>query len=250
MSGDIRNAVRMGVLITVGSILASGLFVSAWLQLAPRVGAADIIFMAFLLPALIAPVVSFFVLRDRLRAERFARANYRLAHMDELTGLPNRRAFFDAAAQLQARAGFLGKCFFVGIADVDNFKRVNDQWGHEVGDQVLREMAALLNTHAPEDCIVARLGGEEFALAGIFPSDAAATLAFCHLVALVESHPVPTVDGALAVTISLGYCEGARTSDLSALLSRADKALYAAKRSGKNRAVSYHRPQTPQSTAA
>ena len=119
MSGDIRNAVRMGVLITVGSILASGLFVSAWLQLAPRVGAADIIFMAFLLPALIAPVVSFFVLRDRLRAERFARANYRLAHMDELTGLPNRRAFFDAAAQLQARAGFLGKCFFVGIADVE-----------------------------------------------------------------------------------------------------------------------------------
>ena len=252
MSRDVMRALCTGLLITFGSVLASIVVVGIWVQAQTDIQRSDVLLMALILPMTIAPGVCLFILRDRMRTERLARENYRLAHMDELTGLPNRRAYFDAARQLQARAGFVGRHFYCAIADVDNFKRVNDRWGHEVGDQVLREIAIILNTKMPEDCIAARLGGEEFVLAGMFASQEEADSAFRLLVTLIANRPVETESGPLAITISLGYCEGQRTSELSSLLSLADRALYAAKRFGKNRAVDFASPDPvyPQETAS
>jgi len=242
ISQDVLDAIRTGVLVVAGSVLASVVIVAIWLQTQTTIEPINVLIMAASLPTLIAPAFCYFILRDHIRAARLARENYRLAHMDELTGLPNRRAFFEAARQIQARAAFVGHHFYCAIADVDNFKRVNDQLGHEAGDQVLREIAATLNAKAPVDSVVARLGGEEFSMAGMFATEAEAARAFRALVAVIDCKPVLTPDGPLPVTISLGYCEGGRTTELSSILSQADRALYAAKRNGKNRALNFRRP--------
>lgn len=242
ISKEVRRAIGFGVLITLGAIVLAVVPVIAWLAMDPVTTRSDTLLRAILLPLLIAPICSFFILRADMRSRDLARENHRLAYLDELTGLPNRRAFFEAARQIQARAGFVGHHFYCAIADVDNFKRVNDQLGHEAGDQVLREIAATLNAKAPVDSIVARLGGEEFSMAGMFPSEADAARAFRALVAVVDRTPILTPDGPLPVTISLGYCEGSRTTELSSILSQADRALYAAKRGGKNRALDFNHP--------
>lgn len=242
ISQDVSNAIRTGVLVIAGSVLASVVMVAIWIQALQEITPIDVLIMAAIMPMLIAPVFCYFVLKDHIRAARLARENYRLAHMDELTGLPNRRAFFDGVREMRSRASGSGRRFFCALADVDDFKAVNDRWGHDVGDIVLRDLAETLNTHAPDECLIARLGGEEFAIAGIFSSEVEAVRAFRRLVEVVGASPVYTREGDLPVTISLGYCEGARPSEISTLLSRADKALYAAKRAGKNRALGFSRP--------
>jgi len=241
-SEELRRAIGFGVLITLGAIVLAVVPAVVWLALDPVTTKSDSILRAILLPILIAPICSFFILRADMRSRHLARENYRLAYLDELTGLPNRRAFFDGVRDMRARAGGEGSHFFCALADVDDFKSVNDRWGHDVGDIVLKDLAETLNAHAPSDCFIARLGGEEFAIAGIFPSEVEAIRTFRRLVAVVAASPVYTRNGDLPITISLGFCEGARPSEISTLLSRADKALYAAKRAGKNRAVGFARP--------
>jgi diguanylate cyclase (GGDEF)-like protein len=249
-SGDLLRAVRAGAFITLGCVLASAGAAYLWVTLTPTVQAGDVVFLAVLLPLLIAPACSAITLRAHMRSKRLSRENYRLAYMDDLTGLPNRRAFFEAASQLRTRAAFAGQQFYCAIADIDNFKRVNDTYGHEIGDQVLCDIASTLNAKAPQDCVAARLGGEEFALAGIFASPDEAATAFQRVVARVAALPIRTDRGDLCITLSLGYCEGVRTSDISFILSGADNALYAAKRAGKNRAVGLDRPRLVSEVAA
>lgn len=236
-------AVRLGAAVTLLVICLVVTPVWLWIQAFGVIDGPTAIAFAVILPLIITPSLSFIMLRTRLKVYRLVNENHRIAHMDELTGLPNRRAFFDGARQLQARAEFSGRHFFCAIADIDDFKRVNDTKGHDIGDQVLREIALTLNSRAPDDCVIARVGGEEFALAGIFATPADATRAFRRLVMHIAAEPVHTQDGALPITISLGFCEGGHTTETSVLLSRADKALYAAKHAGKNRATDFaHRP--------
>ena len=242
ISKEVRRAIGFGVLITLGAIVLAVVPVIAWLAMDPVTTRSDTLLRAILLPLLIAPICSFFILRADMRSRDLARENHRLAYLDELTGLPNRRAFFDGVREMRSRASGSGRRFFCALADVDDFKAVNDRWGHDAGDIVLRDLAETLNTHAPDECLIARLGGEEFAIAGIFSSEVEAVRAFRRLVEVVGASPVYTREGDLPVTISLGYCEGARPSEISTLLSRADKALYAAKRAGKNRALGFARP--------
>jgi diguanylate cyclase (GGDEF)-like protein/PAS domain S-box-containing protein len=158
----------------------------------------------------------------------------RQALSDALTGLPNRRAFEQEAERMVARARRSGAQVTIGIADIDFFKRINDQHGHPVGDEVLAAISAVLAQSARASDVVARIGGEEFGL--LFPD---ATPEFAAAVAermrsAVEAFPVVAAGGLqIKVTISIGLapCTGA----LSEALSQADKALYAAKNGGRNR---------------
>ena len=239
---NIAWAIRVGALVTLLVLISVVVPVYLWVRTHGVVDGPAAMGFAIILPLTITPVLSFIMLRTRLNTYRLVEENYRLAHMDELTGLPNRRAFFEAARQLQMRADQSGRIFFCGIADIDNFKRVNDTYGHDTGDHILREVAAVLNTRAPEDCVVARLGGEEFALACIFEDETCAGHAFGGLVAAVASSAIQTVHERLSVTISVGYCQGQAELEISSLLSRADHALYTAKRHGKNCASSFAQP--------
>lgn len=238
LSGDVRRAIGVGAVITVGAILAAFVPVFLWVWIDPVVQISHILISAIVLPAVITPACCFFILRAKLRAERLARENDRIAHTDELTGLPNRRAFFNAARLMQLRAKTNGRQLVCAIADVDNFKQVNDRHGHKSGDCVLIDIALTLNSSAPNDCVVARLGGEEFALIALFEPGTDIQRELECMVASVAGRAVPLcAETALDVTISLGYCLDPEEDEISALLSRADKMLYRAKQSGKNQAI-------------
>ena len=231
---DTRRAILVGALITVLSVTFSFGPVWLWLQIDPVVRVADIYASCLILPAIIAPTCSAFILRAQLKAERLAAENHRLANHDELTGLPNRRAFFAWSAGLLDRAHPSTDVFACAIVDIDSFKAINDTHGHETGDLILKGVATAFRDLVPETVTVARLGGEEFAIAGLFSSEMAARIWF---EALVREIALRRQTGGLHVTVSLGWCLRERDELLSSMLSRADKALYRAKRSGKDRAV-------------
>jgi diguanylate cyclase (GGDEF)-like protein len=146
-----------------------------------------------------------------------------------LTDLFNRRAFVErASAQLSQ-----GVRQRLVMADIDHFKQINDTLGHATGDATLRHVAAALCTHAPEGSIVARIGGEEFAL--LIPAwrvdDAAIEHMVGHLRVAMEALDLPGI----ALTCSFGMAVSQDGEGLDNLLSRADKALYRAKRAGRDR---------------
>ncbi|MFN3433485.1 MAG: diguanylate cyclase domain-containing protein [Sphingomonas sp.] len=169
-------------------------------------------------------------LRDRLQAA------LREADEDHLTGLPNRRSF---DARLHAGAGEVAahpRC--VALCDIDDFKRINDQHGHDTGDRVLKLVARQLATALGGDVLVARHGGEEFAC--LFEGatlDAACAALDDVREALAARLLVnqATGDGIGRVTVSAGVA--AVGADPAAAMRAADAALYAAKHAGKNRVM-------------
>ncbi len=176
----------------------------------------------------------------RLRQEnsRLLRELQRLSLTDALTGLGNRRAFDQALRQEVARAQRQYTELSLVLFDIDHFKRVNDTLGHPAGDEVLAEFARRLRSVARVSDRAFRHGGEEFAvLLGDTDSDGASGLAARVLMAVAGSSFV-AAQRPVRLTCSAGVTELA-ASDVSpeALLRRADRALYEAKSSGRNRVI-------------
>ncbi len=166
----------------------------------------------------------------------------RRARTDALTGLANRRAFDEALARAVAEADRFGHNVGLVVCDVDNFKRVNDQYGHEVGDHVLRSIAASLSTGVRGVDLVARYGGEEFVMLLGKADVAVAWEVAERMRAAIEGKTIGVGEHMVQVTASFGvasYPETARLGD--ELFPAADKALYAAKREGRN-CVRFARP--------
>jgi len=167
----------------------------------------------------------------------------KLATTDPLTGLANRRQFFSLAEAEVSRSRRYGGPLGLIMGDIDKFKRINDTRGHPAGDAVLMAVALSLASEARPNDIVARLGGEEFAV--LLPgADAEATLAVAErLRAKVEALVVTWEGKRIAVTISMGCTSSdpqapdAAESPLSffeSMVRNADQALYAAKAAGRN----------------
>jgi two-component system cell cycle response regulator len=181
-------------------------------------------------------------LRRRLYADRLRRmvsSAVELAITDPLTGLYNRRYLDAHLNSAVARAAETDKPVCVLIFDIDHFKHINDTFGHDCGDDVLKDFAERLRRGVRGIDLVARLGGEEFVL--IMPetdADFAQSVAE-RLRSDVENAPFINRSGEnLTVTVSIGVAEWrGRTDTAEALLKRADQALYAAKRAGRNRVV-------------
>ena len=158
----------------------------------------------------------------------------RQALVDGLTGLANRRAANDALHAEAARAGRLQTPLAIVLADLDGFKDVNDEYGHAVGDEVLRAFADVLRQTVRESDVAGRWGGEEFLL--LLPGadeEGAVQLAERIRVALA-ARSIPGAPG-LRVTASFGVAEYAGESNSEELVAAADRALYRAKRAGKDR---------------
>lgn len=169
----------------------------------------------------------------------------RLANQDELTGLYNRRAFFTISDGLFDESVRVGTDFCVLMVDLDYFKQVNDQWGHAVGDQCLQLTARTLQTQLREQDILARLGGEEFAvtLPGIDAQEAediAQRLCRC-----LAHKPLMISGQAIAITASVGGVQRHKDhANVQDMLLQADHALYSAKSKGRNKVIFHHPVQT------
>jgi diguanylate cyclase (GGDEF)-like protein len=156
------------------------------------------------------------------------------ARVDELTGLLNRRGFDEHAGTELARARRREASLAVVSFDLDFFKRVNDEFGHDAGDRVLQRFADCLRAERRGTDVVARMGGEEF-LALLPDADLDEALAFAERVrAALRSDPGPE---AIRITVSAGLAAATAPDSIEPLLKAADMALYAAKSQGRDMAV-------------
>jgi two-component system cell cycle response regulator len=180
----------------------------------------------------------------RRRVQHRLDENYRrsleLALTDELTGLYNRRYLLAHLDELIARSTGDGVGAALLLFDIDHFKRVNDTYGHGSGDEVLRQIARRAQDSVRSDDLVARLGGEEFAVVMPETELAVATAVANRLRVETASKPfsLSAGDEELEITISIGVTTAnPGYEDRNQLLKRADDALYEAKAAGRNRVV-------------
>ena len=181
--------------------------------------------------------------QDRAQLKQFAAelaiANRKLQQAtltDPLTGLFNRRAAMDLLTQAWSGAVRSNNPLVVMVIDIDHFKGVNDQYGHAVGDEVLREVAKTLRAAARREDHLCRVGGEEFLVICQNGDIDVAFHAAERLRLAVYAMNIQCPQGAIGTSISIGIAQKeSDTNNADALVSAADKALYAAKRKGRNR---------------
>ena len=163
-----------------------------------------------------------------------------MATTDGLTGLFNKRAMLDSAAQKIAAAARFGRPLSVLMTDIDHFKKVNDTHGHDIGDVVIRGLAEILKRQKRTTDIVARLGGEEFVALCEQTDEKGAMLLAERIREELGKTSFRTPQGILQVNCSIGiatFPEAGR--DWDALFKAADEALYVSKRSGRNRCTAW-----------
>ena len=154
---------------------------------------------------------------------------------DPLTGLPNRLAYDQRFNEELARFNRYGTLFSLCVADIDYFKRINDEYGHLAGDKVLRLMARILKNQLRTVDFIARFGGEEFVI--LMPStDAdAAGVAAEKVRQSIETSPFNFQSTPVKITMSFGVTQVEKDDSVSSMFARADKAMYTAKQEGRNR---------------
>ncbi len=161
-----------------------------------------------------------------------------MAFHDPLTGLPNRALFFETASQVVAEANRHGDQVAVLFVDCDDLKQINDAYGHDVGDNAIRELGKGLAAVVEDQGIVARVGGDEFTVLLPHLGDAQDVLAIVDSLGR-SSHAVRDANGdPIHLTVSVGVAVYPSDGiDSKTLVQKADRALYAAKQQGKNRCV-------------
>lgn len=224
-----------GVIVTLLSIAASVLSTHLSFQLSGSVDYASSIATAIVIPLVVAPLSYGWVALLTMRLERQTRLLERLSNTDPLTSLANRRAFIDISEQWLQRGPLA-----VAMIDLDHFKHINDRLGHACGDQALMHAANLLRDSAPEDAWLARIGGEEFGLLCQLDGSPTSRSEDMWLLKLdimrhhLNSVPLLTQGQAVQLSASIGFAIMLPGDTLDTLLSRADRAMYEAKKAGRN----------------
>ncbi len=159
----------------------------------------------------------------------------RMASYDSLTGIYNRRTILDILQREISRSSREGNSLSIAIIDLDDFKRINDTYGHATGDIVLREVAYLLQSNLRSYDYVGRIGGEEFLIifSNLGREDASRVCE--RLRRTMERHRFEVEDERIGITLSIGMSSWDGEMEMDALLKSADDACYRAKFSGKNR---------------
>ena len=156
------------------------------------------------------------------------------AKIDPLTGLPNRRALNERLAQEWSRLMRHGGHLSLVMADIDHFKNVNDQFGHPVGDEVLRQVAGLLDDGCRESDMLARYGGDEFVIVAPETAPQSAADFVERLRTGICARPLEVRDKTVEVTASFGVAGNEGHSTPEEMIQAADQALYRAKSAGRN----------------
>jgi diguanylate cyclase len=198
---------------------------------------AKSVLLSAVAPNMLTNIIGVLLLSDLLAREKqrikIVRALENEASLDPLTKLPNRRAFLRAADRCAEAARDHGRPFSIVMLDVDHFKKINDTWGHDVGDTVLSKVADLIHRAVRKTDVAARYGGEEIVV--LLPDTTerdASTLAE-KIRHAIEAEELTVDDVPIKVTVSLGVSGG--TIDIGRTMVAADRALYRAKSAGRNR---------------
>ncbi|KIL97985.1 GGDEF/response regulator receiver domain protein [Paramagnetospirillum magnetotacticum MS-1] len=176
------------------------------------------------------------VMLDITERKRMEAELRRLATTDVLTGIFNRRHFMEMARNEVDRARRHGRPMVALMLDIDHFKRINDTYGHPVGDVAIKALADVCTEIVRHEDVLGRLGGEEFAIVLTETDLDGALLVAERLRLAVAAIRIPAEQGIVAFTTSIGVAERLETdTTIDSMLSRADMALYSAKRSGRNK---------------
>lgn len=230
---------RFGLWPTVALLTLASVLVSVLVTLMFNGGHADstAIRIAILVPCIVAPLFSTHQLRLIQQLERTREELHRLSITDELTQTYNRRHFMQVAEHRLAQAS-QGKGLSILIFDLDDFKALNDRYGHLTGDAVLAEVCRRCALSLRREDVFARYGGEEFVVLLPTTDHREALEVAERLRQVVAEHPVEVEGFAIPVTISLGLAtQRGLEQSLDELLNHADDALYQAKQRGKNRVL-------------
>lgn len=162
----------------------------------------------------------------------------KLAHIDYLTEISNRRAFFDLGELIHHQSRKNNMTYTIVMLDIDWFKRVNDNFGHAVGDCVIKSIASILMSMTRKEDVVARIGGEEYAVILSNTSVDQAAVVGESVRKAVANYTINCNGNSLKTTVSVGVAEVQdEDSNIGMVLARADKALYKAKESGRNKVL-------------
>lgn len=226
--------------VTIGAVMlpATGWFVLQDNVLLRAMAAGGLVYVGAAYRA--TRVLSFFLHRSFQLAHELQIANEkaeRLARTDELTGMRNRRAFYEQGELAVDQAQRYGRPLSAVMLDIDHFKTINDTWGHSAGDEALRALAGVIATSARSTDITGRVGGEEFAI--VLPEtsghDAAAQAE--RLRKDVAELSIRHGGTDITITCSFGVAELETGGSLDRLMARADGRLYEAKAQGRNRVI-------------
>ena len=180
---------------------------------------------------LILLVLVFTLYRGRVQRSRQLE---RVARTDPLTNLSNRRAMMERLETAHRSSRTADDVHSIILADIDDFKRINDRYGHAVGDEVLRHIAGLLEDAVRGRDVVARWGGEEFLLLLQYTDLAGGDAVAANLIELVATHPAPTTAGELSITMTAGVAELSAEVPVDETIRHADVAMYRGKAAGRN----------------
>lgn len=204
-------------------------------------------YAAFIVGASLCALWIAFVVTSRMSA-RIAQAEKKLEYLastDPLTGLPNRRAFYDELTERLQRGAHVCSRAALILIDLDDFKTVNDTLGHGAGDELLKHVAVALRQSVRADDLVSRIGGDEFAVLVAIAKEKAEGIRTGERIARALARPFDLPRASIVASASVGvsvYPDDA--VDVASLVSSADIALYAAKSGGKNAAVEFHPSMT------
>lgn len=235
-----RRPLQVTLQITVGTIILSTVISSLIQYFAGNTLGLVHFTLAIGMPIILVPPTIFPLIYANIRLREMRAELEQQTRTDLLTGLPNRRAFFEQAGRIFAGADGQMESVAVMMVDVDRFKQINDAYGHDAGDFVLRTGGeqlhkVVLSDAVCTDAMVARIGGEEFAVivSGVFrekASDLAARIcdAVRQTTCIFRGHSIST-------TVSVGVAMRAPGQDIDTVLKAADIAAYEAKGRGRNR---------------
>ena len=233
-----RDALRVCVVFTFGAVVGTLLFGEVFSYLLHNPSNWKQYVLRGAIPLLVTPTLTIPLIVMNMRLTRLRAELAMLSHTDALTGLPNRRAFFARANTIFASLD-VRKPAAVLMIDIDRFKTVNDTFGHDAGDAVLRTIAQTIGKvtagRAADRALAARIGGEEFAIVidGFGATEAGAFAA--ELCARVRATATQYRGGDISATVSIGVAPRQGVEPIDVVLKAADTAVYAAKDLGRDR---------------
>lgn len=234
-----RGLVKALFAITLFSVLLSVLLTYSSIALIfglPQERMSDYLLIGAIVPSIVAPLVSFLLLKQILKINELEKKTRYLASIDSVTGLYNHRAFYESALITIQKAKLESENFHVLLADIDGFKQVNDTFGHLAGDLALKHIGSIITQALRDGDIAGRVGGDEFMICLPNTSRDAALKVGDRI--LKEVRQSDLIYDAKKINLSLSF--GLSSIDDSAMaidsiIKTADQALYRAKKLGKNR---------------